>query len=67
MVWVQRQNRLSGDAGQALNAFLSTRGALIEGRLLFSDGLGVGRAIRKAAPRALGLRQCRQHQVAKGL
>ena len=67
MVWIQRQNRLAGDAGQTLNAFLSTRGALVEGRLPFSDGLGVSRAIGKAATRALGLRQRRQHQVAKGL
>lgn len=48
------------DGGQALNAILSTGRALVDFSGAFCNGVGVMRAIRVAATRALRLWQCGQ-------
>jgi len=57
MLGAQREDRLAGKLGQAADAFVTARWALVDGRLARGHGLGVGAAIGEATTRALGLRQ----------
>jgi hypothetical protein len=54
---VERQHWAFGDFGQDDNALKSTRGTLINGRIVLCNGLCIGLAIGKAASGALRLRQ----------
>ena len=55
---VQAQGGLARDGSQPGNAFRAARRALVDGRALLGNRLGVGQAVRVAAARALRLRQC---------
>ena len=57
MFGVERLHRLASQPGQALNAFLPTGRALVDGGLALCNGLGVAVAIGVATALALGLGQ----------
>jgi len=57
MLGVQQDHGLASQCSQALNTGLSTRRALVDGRLPFGHGAGIAGAIGKAATCALRLRQ----------
>ena len=54
---VERQHRLAGQLGQALNALGAARRALVDAGLAGGHGLRIGGAVGVAATGALGLRQ----------
>jgi len=54
---IQGQRRHAGERRQTAHALHPAGGALVDARFTLSDGLGVAGAIRKAAARALRLRQ----------
>ena len=54
---IERQAGLTGNCGQTLYAFLTTRRTLVDGRPISSNSLCVRCAVRIAAARALGLRK----------
>ena len=54
---IEWQRGQAGECGQATHTLGPARGALVDARFTQGNGLGVAGAIRKAAARALRLRQ----------
>ena len=63
--WIQRKCRQAGDLCKKRDAFSAARRALVDGGQAGCNGLRIGRAVRKTAPCALRLGQCRKNAVEK--
>ena len=55
---IQARSWITCDGSKPGNPLCAARRALVDGRLVLGNRLGVGQAVRVTAPPALGLRQC---------